>query len=145
TVLLDLEREVEEVDPLPWAPEPPPDAASLLVDSLVERAVEPTELARSVRAAVRVPHGVAARVGQVARSVVDLARGTARAPWNVPVTPHRRFEPARVPLEDAKVVRRAAIDVGDDLADVTLNDVVLTACAGAVRRYLLERGDDVPE
>jgi len=145
TVLLDLAPDVDEVDPEPWTPEPPPDAAALLVDSLVERAVEPTELARSVRAAVRVPQGVAERVGQVARSVVDVARTTPSAPWNVPVTPHRRFEPARVDLDRAKALRRAAAALGDDLADTTLNDVVLSACTGAIRRYQLERGDRVPD
>ena len=145
TVLLDLEPDTQDVEPPPWDPEPPPEASSLLVDSLVERASEPAELLRSARAALRVPRDVAERVGQVARTVVDLAHPTPSAPWNVPVTPHRRFEPARVELERAKALRRAASDRGHDLEGTTLNDVVLTACAGAMRAYLRGRGDDVPE
>lgn len=145
TVLLDLEPDVADADPEPWTPEPAPEASTLLVDSLVERAVEPAELVRSARAIVRGPQQVAERVTQVARTVVDLAQRAPSAPWNVPVTPHRRFEPARIDLERAKALRRAAADRGADLARTTLNDVVLTACTGAMRTYLLDRGDDVPE
>jgi WS/DGAT/MGAT family acyltransferase len=145
TVLLDLEPDVEDAEPEPWTPEPPPDASVLLVDSLVERAVEPAELVRSARALVRGPQQAVERITQVARTVVDLAHRTPSAPWNVNVTPHRRFEPARVELDRAKVLRRAAAERGSDLAGTTLNDVVLTACTGAMRTYLLDRGDDVPE
>jgi WS/DGAT/MGAT family acyltransferase len=145
TVLLDLEPDVEDADPEPWTPEPPPEPSSLLVDSLVERAVEPAELVRTARAVVRGPQHAVERVTQVARTVVDLAQRSPSAPWNVPVTPHRRFEPARIELDRAKALRRAAAERGADLAKVTLNDVVLSACAGAMRSYLLERGDVVPE
>ncbi|CAN5574243.1 wax ester/triacylglycerol synthase family O-acyltransferase [soil metagenome] len=145
TVLLDLEPDVADVEAPPWAPEPPPDASTLLMDSLIERAVEPAELVRSARAAVRVPQQAAERVGQVARTVLDLAQSTPTAPWNVPVTPHRRFEPVRVELERAKVLRRSAAARGADLEGTTLNDVILTACAGAMRTYLQERGDAAPD
>ncbi len=145
TVLLDLEPDVALEEVPPWDPEPPPDTSSLLVDSLVERAVEPAETLRSVRAALRVPQNVAERVGQVARTVLDLTQSTPPAPWNVPVTPHRRFEPARVDLERVKALRRAAAERGEDLEGATLNDVILAACAGAMRTYLWERGDDIPD
>ncbi len=145
TVLLDLEPDVPDVDPEPWTPAPPPDASTLLVDSLVERAVEPAELVRSARALTRGPQQAAERLGQMARTVVDLTHRGPGAPWNVPVTPHRRFEPARIELDRAKALRRAAAGRGDDLAAVTLNDVVLAACTGAMRSYLLHRGETVPE
>jgi len=145
TVLLDLEPDVEDTDPEPWTPQPPPEASALLVDSLIERAVEPAELVRSARALVRGPQHAAERITQVARTVVDLAQRSPSAPWNVDVTPHRRFEPARVDLDRAKALRRLAADRGDDLATTTLNDIVLTACTSAMRTYLLDRGEDVPE
>ena len=145
TVLLDLAPDTADTDPLPWEAQTPPDAATLLVDSLVERASEPAELVRSARAMFRGPQKVVERASQVARAALDMSPSVPRAPWNVPVTPHRRFEPARVDLDRAKALRRAAVALGDDLATTTLNDVVLTACTGAMRRYLLERGDDVPD
>jgi diacylglycerol O-acyltransferase / wax synthase len=145
TVLLDLEPDVEDTDPEPWTPQPAPEASALLIDSLIERAIEPAELIRSARAMVRGPQHAAERITQVARTVVDLAQRSPSAPWNVDVTPHRRFEPARVDLDRAKALRRLAADRGEDLATTTLNDVVLTACTGAMRTYLLDRGEDVPE
>lgn len=145
TVLFDVEPDVDDADPEPWTPEPPPDASTLLVDSLAERAVEPAELVRSARALVRDPQQAALLITQVARTVVDLAQPPPSASWNVDVTPHRRFEPARVELDRAQALRRAAAGRGSDLARTTLNDVVLTVCTGAMRAYLLQRGDEVPE
>ncbi len=52
-----------------------------------------------------------------------------RTPWNRAISPHRRFAYTSVPLEDAKVVRRAF--------GCTFNDVVMAVCSGTLRRYLL--------
>jgi WS/DGAT/MGAT family acyltransferase len=68
------------------------------------------------------------------RAVTSFGGTAPPTPWNVPVTPHRRFETARVPLEDVKAVRRAA---GSDRC--TINDVVLTAVTGALRVFLEHR------
>jgi diacylglycerol O-acyltransferase / wax synthase len=59
---------------------------------------------------------------------------TPRTCFNAPITAHRSFAAASVPLERVKAIKRAY--------DVKLNDVVLALCAGALRHYL---GDDLPE
>jgi WS/DGAT/MGAT family acyltransferase len=62
---------------------------------------------------------------------------TARAPrtrFNGPVSPHRRFSFGSLSLETIKSVKNA-------LGPVTVNDVVVTLCATAVREWLLERGE----
>ncbi|MFZ4720198.1 MAG: WS/DGAT/MGAT family O-acyltransferase, partial [Ilumatobacteraceae bacterium] len=59
-----------------------------------------------------------------------------RTPWNRPITPHRRFAYTSVPLEDAKIVRRAF--------GCTFNDVVMAVCSGTLRRYL-QLHDCLPE
>ena len=59
-----------------------------------------------------------------------------RTPFNRPITPHRRFAFFDVPLADVKAIKKAA--------GVTINDVVMALCAGALRRRLLER-DALPE
>ncbi len=59
-----------------------------------------------------------------------------RTPWNRPISGHRRFAYTSMPLEDARLVRRA---VG-----CTFNDVVMAVCSGALRRYLI-RHDSLPD
>jgi diacylglycerol O-acyltransferase / wax synthase len=59
-----------------------------------------------------------------------------RTPWNRPITPHRRFASATIPLDDAKRVRR--------VFGCTFNDVVMALCSGALRRYLLAH-DALPD
>jgi WS/DGAT/MGAT family acyltransferase len=65
-----------------------------------------------------------------------LAGATARpappSPYNAPLGPHRRFAWVRASLEDAKAMKGA---LGG-----TVNDVVLTIVAGALRRHMLSRG-----
>ncbi|HXZ61661.1 MAG TPA: wax ester/triacylglycerol synthase domain-containing protein, partial [Acidimicrobiales bacterium] len=56
-----------------------------------------------------------------------------RTSFNCSLGARRTFAMAALPLEDLKAVRRAT--------GTTLNDVYLTVCAGALRRYLDERGE----
>ena len=63
---------------------------------------------------------------------------TGRAPrlsFNAPITPHRRFALARLPIDDVLAVKHAA--------GTTFNDVVVAVCAGALRRWLLAH-DELP-
>ena len=69
----------------------------------------------------------------------ELERSNLRAPrtsFNGRVSPHRRFVFGQIPLEDVKAVK--------DRHGVTVNDVVVSICAGAVRRWLIEH-DELPE
>jgi diacylglycerol O-acyltransferase / wax synthase len=59
-----------------------------------------------------------------------------RTSFNGRVSPHRRFAFGQLSLDDVKAIKN---DHG-----VTVNDVVVTLCAGAVRRWLLEH-DELPQ
>jgi diacylglycerol O-acyltransferase len=68
-----------------------------------------------------------------------LEATTARAPktpFNGPISPHRRLAFGQLPLDLVKSLKN---ELG-----VTVNDVVVALCAGAVREWLLER-DALPE
>jgi WS/DGAT/MGAT family acyltransferase len=53
-----------------------------------------------------------------------------RTSFNRQLSPHRRFAFGQIPLEDVKAVKNRY--------GVTVNDVVVAICAGAVRRWLIE-------
>lgn len=55
-----------------------------------------------------------------------------RTPFNGTVSAHRRVAFAPVALERLKSIKQAA--------GSTLNDVVMSVCSGALRRYLLRKG-----
>lgn len=57
--------------------------------------------------------------------------------FNQTVTPHRVFTGCMIELADVKAIRRA-------VEGVTINDVILAVCAGALRRYLDDK-DELPE
>jgi diacylglycerol O-acyltransferase len=57
--------------------------------------------------------------------------------FNVDLSPHKMFDARTFPLDDLKAVR--ALQVG-----VTINDVVLAVCSGALRRYLRHH-NELPE
>jgi WS/DGAT/MGAT family acyltransferase len=91
----------------------------------------PGPLGRELRRRLRQQHG------EVTDRPPALPPTAApRTPWNRPISGHRRFAYTSMPLEDARVVRRA---VG-----CTFNDVVMAVCAGALRRYLI-RHDALPD
>jgi len=59
-----------------------------------------------------------------------------RTPFNVALTPHRDFAYTSLSLPDVKAIKNAL--------DVSVNDVVLAVCAGALRKYL-EGLDEHPD
>ena len=64
---------------------------------------------------------------------VTLPFQAPRTSFNRAITPHRGFAFCSVPLAEVKAIKNAF--------SVTVNDVVLGICAGALRRYLADRGE----
>ena len=156
--VLDRSREGSTLPPArePWQPQPVPGDAEMFARGLGGMLLQPGKAVRfAVRTARDLP-GVAALLAPFADAV-----GLGRLPWpfgprrsaqidaprlpntaapqtsfNRSITPHRRFAFSSLSLEDARRVRKAF--------GTTLNDVVMAMCAGALRRYLDERGE-LPE
>ena len=139
TVLFDTSPDPMPVAPPEneWVPRPLPTSAQLLADALIERATVPGEIVRGVRATLRGPRMVAARLGRAAGGVTAMARAGLQAapssPLNVRIGPHRRFTWVQGDLREFKAIKNA---LGG-----TVNDVVLSVVAGALGRYLRMHGE----
>lgn len=136
SVLFDLTPDAEGLpEPPPWAPAPVPSGAELLADAVGERALAPLKWLRGVLSA---PDQAGVDAGRsVAGLASMLAAGVAGAPpspLNVRIGPHRRFAWVSADLATFKGVKN---ELGG-----TINDVVLTVVAGALRAFLIRRGRD---
>lgn len=122
----------------PWTPRPAPSRLALLRASVTQQLTHPLMAARDL----------ALKPGSDARTLLAMLAGSVKpllglaqmgkAPGsslNVPIGPHRRFCTAQLSLADIKRVRAA---LGG-----TVNDVLLTVVAGALRKLLLSRGEAV--
>jgi WS/DGAT/MGAT family acyltransferase len=138
-VLFDAEREPSSAPPEDhWAPEHTPGEATLLVNAIAERIVNPVQAAEGLGGALKSPRELAALLEQTGRGVISSA-GLLRQPppssLNGPLSPHRRWSWARGRLSDVQVVRKALSG--------TVNDVVLAAITGGFRELLIGRGESV--
>jgi WS/DGAT/MGAT family acyltransferase len=153
-LLLDLAPEGRELPPAPDnRSERPPGDLEMLTRGLLGVPRYPLRLLRSLPSAVPnigdTPLGVLPGVGTVGR-LAGLAQRilpgdnapesnrlvAPRTSFNGRITPHRRFVFGQLSLAEVKAVKNEH--------GVTVNDVVVAICAGAVRRWLLAH-DELPD
>ncbi|HYI36145.1 MAG TPA: wax ester/triacylglycerol synthase family O-acyltransferase [Thermoleophilaceae bacterium] len=125
----------DDVEPRPLEPKPAPSPVRMLAESVVERTLAPEALG-AVAGAVTHPRRTAGSVVKGAAGVAGLARAALRpapdTPYNQPVGPERSFAWQRESLDEVKAIK--------DALGGSVNDVVLTAVAGALDRDLRRRG-----
>ena len=136
----DPEHRPETVDHR-WIPRPAPGALKLVSDEVGRRVSLPARAARELVRSLRTPREA---LGEAAHTASGFGRGLRDAltpasvtSLNVPLGPHRRFDWTRF---DLGVVREVKTRLRG-----TLNDVVLSCVAGAVRSFLSARGENVSE
>ena len=136
-LLLDLTPEPQESAPKRWAPAAAPSPSELLGDAVgdaVGRALDlgrlPFEYARSPRKVLGLP----AQAWRSGRALWHMALPAAPlAALRGPSSSRRHLACRSRPLEDLKTIRRRF--------GTTINDVLLAASAGALRRLLHDRGE----
>jgi WS/DGAT/MGAT family acyltransferase len=138
-VILDLTPTPREVPDDLWMPAPPPGMVGLVADAVTELVRRPTAVVDTVRMGLLDVRSTAGKLAGAVGGLAAAARVTARpapsTPMNVPIGEQRRFGVARTDLDDYKRVRK--------LHGGTVNDVVLATVAGALRSWLLSRGEAV--
>ncbi|MCW2542963.1 MAG: acyltransferase, partial [Frankiales bacterium] len=139
TVILDLDATPRELPEDDWSPRKEPGAVDLVVGAVTDLVSRPTEAFDTVRAAVGDAKATAGKAAAMASGVLTQARLMARqapdSPLNVPIGEQRRFGMADTELDDYKRVRKTH--------GGTVNDVVLATVTGALRTWLLTRGETV--
>jgi WS/DGAT/MGAT family acyltransferase len=138
TVLFDM-KPVPEPPAQPereWVPRPAPSRAELVARAARDTVSTPSRLAGRAMTAIQHPRPAVRQALEAAEGLGELAWAFAnpapRVPLNVEIGPHRRLRLVRADLGDFKRVKGA---LGG-----TVNDVVLTVVAGALRSWLRGRG-----
>jgi WS/DGAT/MGAT family acyltransferase len=138
-VLLDVEPDAPTPEAGNWRPQRPPNGAQLVWQALDEYVRRPSAIVDTARGAVTDVRSTAARLTGVAGGLLRTARKTMlsapHSPLNAPVGRQRRVAVARAELDQLKKIRRAHCG--------TVNDVLLTVVTGALREWLLSRGEPV--
>jgi diacylglycerol O-acyltransferase len=160
-VLLDLSAEGRELPPEPPAtmsfPDRDPGELEMLARGVIGVPRYATRVVRALPSTIPNIDDVAVlaqlpgakTLGRTTRQIARLVGGRSeqrvlertnltppRTLFNGRVSPHRRFAFGQLSLDEVKAIKNAH--------GSTVNDVVLTLCAGAVRRWLIEH-DDLPE
>ncbi len=140
TVLFDLTPDVRNEPPPAWTAAPTPGAVELLTtgaQGLVRSVLDLTRgglsMALHPQDAARTTAGKVSALAEAAKPLIDSAPKTV---LNVKPGPHRLVAIVETDLADYKKVKAAS-------GGATVNDVVLTAVAGALGRFLTDRGTDV--
>jgi diacylglycerol O-acyltransferase len=123
-----------------WIPAREPSDRRLLLGAVGEWITRPAEQLGAVRSAVTEVATNAGQLVDAGRRVVDFARTVARgtapnSPLNKTVSRNRRITVAAHRLEDYRLVRARY--------DCDVNDVLLAVVAGALRNWLISRGEPV--
>jgi len=124
-----------------WVPRPAPSPLQLLSDETLRRAALPLDLARGAGTLVTDPRRAVRAVREAVGSVGEVLRASASSatptPLNCAIGPHRRFDWVRLDLDTVKAIKNRL--------GATINDVVLAIVAGALRRFLAQRGEPVDD
>ncbi|MBO0677656.1 wax ester/triacylglycerol synthase family O-acyltransferase [Mycolicibacterium sp. S2-37] len=123
-----------------WIPAREPSDRALLLGAVGEWVTRPADQLASLRSTVAEVSTNAEQLLAVGRRFADVARLVARgtapsSPLNTTVSRNRRFTVANHSLDDYRAVRARY--------DCDVNDVVLAVVAGALRNWLLSRGEPV--
>jgi diacylglycerol O-acyltransferase / wax synthase len=148
TILLDLTPDGRDLPAgEPFLPARPPATLALSVLAATRLVWWPVQTVRIANEIIRVVPTIAPTVSSFVGRLLGLNRGDGEiiastpgrapaTPFNRSITQHRRFAFRSVELDSVKTVKNAF--------GVSVNDVVMAMCAGALRRWLIDH-DALPE
>jgi len=139
TLVLQLTPNVEQLPDQAWLPRREPSSLQLVAGAVTDNLRRPTQVVETLRSELTDVRAAAGRLlgaaGGAAAAVRTTLRSAPSTPLDVSTGAQRRFGMAATDLDDYRRVRKAH--------GGTVNDVILTTVAGALRIWLLTRGESV--
>ncbi|WP_378733536.1 wax ester/triacylglycerol synthase family O-acyltransferase [Nocardia brasiliensis] len=140
-VILDTGPSPRELADDAWHAPREPNDVELLVGALTHLAAQPREALEVARHASGHAFAVIGAAGRAMDSVISAVRaattGAPDSPLNARTSRNRRLDVVRTDLEDYRKIRKRF--------DCSINDVILAVVTGALRNWLLSRGEALTE
>ena len=138
-VILDISPEPQRHAGTHWAPRREPSDLDLVTSAVSEVLRSPGAAVDAVRSGAVDVRETVERFGRralgLASAAVTLARPPSSNPLNAPIGEARRFGMSTMRLDDFKAIRK--------VHGGTINDVVLAVVSGALREWMMTRGESV--
>ena len=131
-LILDDRPEIPLTPEIPWQPERPPGGLDLLADAVASAVRNPTVAVDQLRGSVVTWRHAADRARALGVSLLTGDPGQPPEPLAATLSEQRRFVTVDTALADYRTVRAAA--------GGSVNDVILATIAGALRAWLMTRG-----
>ncbi|WP_067574216.1 WS/DGAT/MGAT family O-acyltransferase [Nocardia acidivorans] len=140
-VILDTSAAPREVADDAWIAHREPADLELLVGAVLHLATQPREALEVMRHHGAEAFAVVDATGKAVQKMVSMLRaaalGAPDSPLNTRTSRNRRVEVVRTDLEDYRKIRKRF--------DCSINDVILAVVTGALRNWLLSRGQVLTE
>lgn len=139
-VIADRTRRPADLGEDIWLPAREPSDGRLVLEAVGDLLARPGQELQALRSTIIDVATNSGELAKLGRRAADLARKVTRrsapsSPLNTTVSRHRRFTVASAPLADFRRLRARY--------DCDVNDVLLAVIAGALRNWLLSRGEPV--
>ncbi len=123
-----------DLDPIAEEPGDAPSTVTVLSRAMISNVQSPVKLASTL---LRFSPAIFETIKKALISDGSMGKKVPLTRFNQAVSPHKMFEATVFDLEDMKLIKNS-------VEGATINDVVLTVCAGALRLYL-EYHDELPD
>ncbi len=138
-VILDVEPDPQRAAAVRWTPRKEPSDIDLVAGAVSEIVRSPAAAIDAVRSGAvdvrETTERVLRRAAGLASAALTIARPPSSNPLNAPIGEARRFGMSAMRLDDFKAIRRHH--------GGTINDVVLAIVSGALREWMMTRGESV--
>jgi WS/DGAT/MGAT family acyltransferase len=138
-VILDIEPDPQRPAAQRWTPRKEPSDIDLVAAAVTEIVRSPAAAIDAVRSGAvdvrETTERLVRRAAGLASAALTIARPPSSNPLNAPIGEARRFGMSAMRLDDFKAIRRHH--------GGTINDVVLAIVSGALREWMMTRGESV--